>query len=147
MKLREGEAWIPADDYGRSLTGMGINLLVVNMQQALAFQTEVLGVEIVYADPDFAVLRGYGAEWMLHADHTFSDHPLSGSLTGDIARGVGVELRLHHCDPDAAEKRARAGEYTVLAQAMDKPHGLREVYLIDPDGYVWVADSPLSKKR
>ena len=28
--------------------------------------------------------------------------------------------------------------YTVLAGAMDKPHGLREVYLLDQDGYLWV---------
>jgi len=26
---------------------------------------------------------------------------------------------------------------------MDKPHGLREAYLIDPDGYIWVPDTPL----
>ncbi len=147
MKLREGDAWMPADDYGRSLNGMGINLLVADMTRALAFQTDVLAAEIVYADPDFAVLRGYGAEWMLHADHTYSDHPLSGSLAGELARGIGVEIRLHYCDPDAAELRARDADYTILAGAMDKPHGLREAYLVDPDGYVWVADVPLSKQE
>ena len=26
----------------------------------------------------------------------------------------------------------------VLQEATDKPHGLREAYLYDPDGYVWV---------
>ncbi len=77
---------------------------------------------------------------MLHADHTYDDHELSGSLRPDIARGIGVELRLHGCDPDAAEARARAAGYTVLAGAMDKPHGLREAYLVDADGYLWVAD-------
>ena len=25
---------------------------------------------------------------------------------------------------------------------MDKPHGLREAYLVDVDGYVWVPDVP-----
>ena len=25
MKLRQGESWMPADDYGRSLKGLGIN--------------------------------------------------------------------------------------------------------------------------
>jgi hypothetical protein len=144
MKLREGDSWIPADEYGRSLNGMGLNLLVRDMEQALVFQTTVLEAEVVYADPDFAVIRGYGAEWMLHADHTYNDHPLSGSLTDEIPRGVGVEIRLHHCDPDQAEARARAAEQIVLAGAMDKPHGLREAYIIDPDGYVWVADVPLS---
>jgi len=143
MKLREGDSWMPADEYGRSLSGMGINLLVTDMSRALIFQRDVLAAEVVYSDPDFAVLRGYGAEWMLHADHTYNDHPLSGSLTPEIPRGVGIELRLHHCDPDQAEARARAGEHTVLAGALDKPHGLREVYIVDPDGYVWVPDVPV----
>ena len=57
MKLREGEPWMPADEYGRSLRGLSINLLVRDMARALAFAREVLGVEPVYSDPDFAVLR------------------------------------------------------------------------------------------
>ncbi|MBT6094297.1 MAG: hypothetical protein HOH04_05405 [Rhodospirillaceae bacterium] len=134
---------MPAPEYGKSLKGLGINLLVEDMDRAISFQTEVLGADVVYADPDFAVLRGYGAEWMLHADHTYSDHPLKGSLGGELPRGIGVELRLHGCDPDTAQEKARARGEVVLAGAMDKPHGLREAYLIDPDGYVWVPDVPL----
>jgi hypothetical protein len=26
----------------------------------------------------------------------------------------------------------------VLSEAADKPHGLRESYILDPDGYCWV---------
>lgn len=77
---------------------------------------------------------------MLHADHTYSDHPLSGSLQTKLARGIGTEIRLHGCNPDDAEVKARKRGDTVLAGTMDKPHGLREVYLINPDGYVWVPD-------
>lgn len=143
-KLREGDPWMPAPDYGKSLKGLGVNLLVENIDNAVAFETEVLGAEVVYADPDFAVLKGFGAEWMLHADHTYSDHPLRGNLDEGLARGVGVELRLHGCDPDEAEARARARGDMVLAGAIDKPHGLREAYIIDPDGYVWVPDVPVS---
>ena len=143
MKLREGDPWMPADEYGRSLHGFGVNLLVPSVDESLPFLEGVLGLEKVYADPDFAVLRGYGAEVMLHADHTYNDHPLKGSLRPDIPRGIGVELRLHNCDPDAAEARARAAGYIVLAGAMDKPHGLREAFLVDGDGYVWVPDVPI----
>jgi len=142
MKLREGDPWMPAEDFGRSLQGLGINLLVEEIGRAVAFQTEVLGADVVYADPDFAVLEGFGASWMLHADHTYNDHPLKGSLTPEMFRGIGVELRLHGCDPDAAEAAARERGDTVLAGAMDKPHGLREAYIIDPDGYLWVPDVP-----
>ncbi len=138
MMKRAGAPWMDADDYGRTLRGMGFNLLVRDMERALHFQTEVLRASVVYADVDFAVVKGFGTEWMLHTDHTYSDHPLYGSLTGDLARGVGVELRIYDCDPDAAEKRARNAGYTILAGSADKPHGLREVYILDDDGYLWV---------
>ena len=77
---------------------------------------------------------------MLHADHTYSDHPLSGNLQTKLARGIGTEIRLHGCNPDDAEVKARKRGDTVLVGTMDKPHGLREVYLINPDSYVWVPD-------
>lgn len=144
MKLRTSEPWMPAPEYGRSLSGLTVNLLVRDIETALAFQREVLGAEIVYSDPDFAVLRSRDAEWMLHADHTYRDHPLYGSLSGELARGIGSELRLHGRDPDEAEQAAREHGYTVLDGASDKPHGLREAYIVDPDGYLWVPDVPSS---
>ncbi len=138
MKQRSGEPWMAADAYGRSLSGVGVNILVRDVARACAFLEDVLGLEGVYGDADFAVLRHDGQDLILHADHTYSEHPLL-ALTGDGAlRGVGVELRLYGIDPDAAEARARARGDTVLAETRDKPHGLRECYLVDPDGYVWV---------
>ena len=137
-KSNEEEPWMSAADYGRSLTGFGVNLLVRDIARSVAFLREVLEMEEVYSDAGFAVLRHGGHDVILHADHTYSEHPLLG-LTGDNAlRGVGVELRLYGIDPDAAEARARARGDTVLAASVDKPHGLRECYLVDPDYYVWV---------
>lgn len=143
MKKRDGVPWMSGDDYGRSLRGFGVNILVRDIGTSVAFQTEVLETDVVYSDADFAVISHRGAdggahEWMLHADHSFSDHPLL-ALTGDGAlRGAGIELRLYDHDPDAAEARARARGDHVLATSADKPHGLRECCLVDPDGYVWV---------
>jgi catechol 2,3-dioxygenase-like lactoylglutathione lyase family enzyme len=143
MKERNGEPWMAADAYGRSLTGMGVNLLVREVARSVAFLTEVLGLERAYADADFAVLRHGSRERgsqdvILHADHAYAEHPLL-ALTGDGGlRGAGVELRLYGIDPDAAEARARARGDTVFAETRDKPHGLRECYLADPDGYIWV---------
>jgi catechol 2,3-dioxygenase-like lactoylglutathione lyase family enzyme len=135
-----------APDYGRSLRGFQVNLLVKDVARSVAFARDVLEAKVIYADPDFAVLRhGNGPEWMLHADHTYGGHPLLG-LTGDGAlRGAGVELRLHDHDPDRAAASAARMGYAVLAEAADKPHGLRESYVVDPDGYVWVPDRPLAK--
>jgi len=143
MKLATTAPWMPAPDYGKSLKGLGINLLVREIEPAVDFARDVLAAEVIHADPDFAVLRRGEAEWMLHADHTYKDHPLYGSLDGELARGIGAELRLHGRDPDEAEAQARLRGHTVLAGARDKPHGLREAYIVDPDGYLWVPDVPL----
>ncbi len=70
MKLRTGDPWMSAQEYTHSLKAFTVNLLVQDINIALRFQQNVLGMEVVYADPNSAVLRGYSAEWMLHADHT-----------------------------------------------------------------------------
>ncbi|MEM7207688.1 MAG: VOC family protein [Pseudomonadota bacterium] len=132
-----------ANEYGRALSGLTINLLVKDMHASLAFQRDVLNATVVYADDDFAAMAGYGASWMLHSDGTYSQHPLRGVVADLEFRGGGVELRLHNGDPDAAEALARAHDYVVLDASADKPHGVREVFLVDPDGYVWVVDTPL----
>ena len=140
---RTGTPWMSAEDYGRSLTGLSINLLVTSVPESVAFAIQVLGAESVYDDPDFAVVKANGVEWMLHADHTYDRHPMTGVLQSAEVRGCGVELRLHGCDPDTACKNAEAHNYHVLEAPTDKPHGVREAFIVAPDGYVWVVDVPL----
>ncbi len=143
MKKRTGEPWMAAPDYGRAIArGLGLNLLVVEVAPSCEFARSVLGAETVYEDADIGVLRALGSEWLVHADHTYDAHPLRGIAAADHGRGAGAELRLYGLDPDAAEAAARAAGHIVLAGAHDKPHGLREAYLIDPDGYVWVPSVP-----
>ncbi len=124
--------------YGRALRGFGVNLLVRDVLASVRFLVEVLEVEQVYSDADFALMRHQGMEFMLHADGTYHSNPLLG-LTGDGAiRGVGVELRVYGVDPDGASERARDRGDHILQEPADKPHGLREAFIMDPDGYVWV---------
>ncbi len=135
-----------AEDYGRALaSGLGLNLLVADIARSVRFQMSVLGADLVYQDADFAVLAFAGSQWMLHADRTYRDHEMRGIIESVETRGAGAELRLHGCDPDRAERNARNNDYIVLAGAMDKPHGRREAYIADDDGYIWVPDVPLAK--
>ena len=140
MKLRIGEPWMPAKSYAHSLQGLTVNLLVADIDASLAFQRDVLGASVVYSDPDFAVCSAYGAEWMLHTDHTYDQHTMLSTVGPAHPRGGGLEIRLHGCNPDAAEAASRLLGFEVLSPASDKLHGLREVYIRDPDGYVWVPD-------
>ncbi|MET3522704.1 VOC family protein [Mesorhizobium abyssinicae] len=135
--------WMKAEDFGRSLPrGLGVNLLVTDM--AAAFCRDVLGARIIYADEDFAAIELLGSIFMLHADHSYLDNEMSGVITGAETRGTGIELRLYGADPDAIEARARDLGHIVLAGTIDKPHGLRECYVVGPDGYVFVPSAALS---
>ena len=136
-KKRVGEPWMPADEYGRSLPAFTLNLLVADIARSIAFYHDVLGAEVSYWDADFAALRLGELDFMLHADHTYESHPWSKRLGRERRRGLGTELRLFEVDPDAAVVRAEEAGAIVLAPATDKPHGWREAWLEDPDGYVW----------
>ncbi|MGE0501056.1 MAG: hypothetical protein AB7I79_05265 [Rhizobiaceae bacterium] len=131
--------WMQADDFGRSLPrGLGVNLLVAEIAEMEAFCRGVLGARTIYADEDFAAIELLGSVFMLHADHSYLDHEMSGLVSGSEARGLGIELRLYGADPDVIEERARAAGHHVLAGALDKPHGLRECHVVGPGGYVFV---------
>ena len=140
MKLRVGDPWMPATEYSKTLKALTLNILVKEIDPAVFFAREVLAAEVIYSDPDFAVLSSCGAEWMLHADHTYDKHPMGTTVSDDVARGLGVEFRIHGCDPDTAEEAARKHGYQVLSPATDKGHGVREAFIRDQDGYMWVPD-------
>jgi catechol 2,3-dioxygenase-like lactoylglutathione lyase family enzyme len=127
-----------APDYGRSLQGIGVNLIVTNIARAITFATEVLGAELRFKTELFAAMRLSGQDFMFHADQTYRGTPLQGILADAQARGIGVELRAYEVDPDAAESRARALGFTVLGASVYKPHGLRECMILDDDGYLWI---------
>lgn len=129
---------LSAEEMGRLLRGFGVNLLVRRVADSVAFMCSVLGFEALRQSDDYAALAERGRLYQLHADSTYAAHPLLAQLPEAGLRGAGVELRLYEVDPDQAERRARRGGYAVLQASADKPHGLRECFLLDPDGYCWV---------
>ncbi len=143
--MKTSEPPVSAPDYGRSLRGLGFNLIVRDVSRAVKFTVDVLGATSFFDNENFAAMKLLGGDFMFHADHTYHGNPLSGVVKAVDARGVGVELRAYGCDPDVAEKNARVGGWTILAGSLDKPHGLRECMIIDDDGYVWIPSVHLPK--
>ena len=141
-KTRTGDAFMPADEYGRAMPKFTVNLLVRSVEQSLPFYRDILRATVRYADGDFAALALLGMDFMLHADHTYDHHPLYQRLQDGGPRGTGAELRVLGIDPDALEARARAAGVTILQPAQDFPHGWRDVMLVDPDGYIWAVGLP-----
>ena len=133
---REGDPWMSGVEYARLLPPFTINLVVREVPPSVAFYRSVLGAEVRYSDPDFAALKIADLEFMLHADHTYDEHPWYADLASDSKRGLGAELRLIGIDPDQVEARAREIGATVVKPTEEKARG-REVVVADPDGYVW----------
>ncbi len=134
-----------AEQMGHRLTGFGINLLVKCVDRSAKFLHEVLRFAILRQSADYAVLAHRKRLYQLHADATYHTHPLAAHLPQVELRGAGVELRLYQMSPDHAERRARNGGYQILQSTADKPHGLRECFLLDPDGYCWVPSVKTNK--
>lgn len=135
---------VEAEVFGASLRGIGLNLLVRDVVGRSAFLTEVFDMAAHQVSKDFAILRYGGQVFQLHADGTYHANPLLGLLPDNPPRGGGIELRLYDTDPDIAVMRARARGATILQDPTDKPHGLREAYILDDDGYAWVPSRVLA---
>lgn len=139
---------VDAAVFGQSLKGLGLNLLVKDVGRSTDFLRDVLGMEVFQSSNDFAILRSGSAILQIHADHTYHSNPLAGLLPEAGVRGAGAELRLYEVDPELALEQARGYEgVIVLQEAMNKPHGLREAYILDPDGYCWVPSRPLTAEE
>jgi catechol 2,3-dioxygenase-like lactoylglutathione lyase family enzyme len=137
-KRTEAQKWsMSADDYGRSLTGLTLNLLVRDIERSLPFYTDVLGFRDVHHDPDFAALERDGIKLTLHADHTYAAQPWAPRFAEQGKRGFGAEIRILGIAPEDAERRAAERGYSVLFTTTAWPHGWRDCILEDPDGYTF----------
>ena len=143
MKKRKADPWMSAADYGRTLAGLSVNLIVRDVARSTPFYVDVLGMRLLYSDEDFAAFEREGVRLQLHADHTYARMPWASRLAEVTKRGLGAEIRILGIDPDAAEGRAREEGFTVLVPVRDWPHGWRDCVLEDPDGYTFAVGVPL----
>ncbi|MBE1281959.1 MAG: glyoxalase [Rhodobacteraceae bacterium] len=133
---------VDAESFGRSLQGIGLNMLVRDVRTEVAFLETVFGMKSHQVSQDFAIMVYGDQVFQLHADGTYSKNPLLSLLPENPPRGAGVEIRLYDTDPDDAVARAKDIGATILQEPSDKPHGLREAYILCSDGYAWVPSRP-----
>ena len=129
---------IDADSFGRGLRGIGLNLLVRDVAAQVAFLTGVFGMRAHQPTADFAIMTYGDQVFQLHSDGTYHANPLLGLLPENPPRGGGIEIRLYDTDPEDAVARVEVFGGTILQEPTDKPHGLREAYILCENGYAWV---------
>lgn len=124
---------------GRSLRGIGVNILTRDAGALARFVAGVFDLPLVRASADFALVRHGDHLMQFHSDAAFAGHPVQGLLPENPPRGAGVQVYLFHTDPDAAAARAEAAGGILLEPPRDKPHGLREATILSPEGYAFTA--------
>jgi len=135
---------ISAEDFGASLKGLGLNILVRDVTAQAAFLTEVFDMKAHRVSSDFAIMTYGDQVFQLHSDGTYHSHPLPSLLPEAGARGAGAEFRLYATDPDVAAGKATAAGAHILQEPTNKPHGLREAYILCENGYAWVPSRVLT---
>jgi len=135
---------VGAESFGASLRGFGLNLLVRDVAAQVVFLETVFDMKAHQPTADFAIMR-YGDQlFQLHSDGTYHSNPLLGLVPESPPRGGGVEIRLYDSDPEDACLRAQAAGGTILQAPADKPHGLREAYILCGNGYAWVPSTAIA---
>lgn len=134
---------VDAGDFGKSLRGIGLNLLVRDVVAQCRFLEAVFDVKSHRVSADFAIVTYGDQVFQLHGDGTYHSNPLLGLLPENPPRGAGIEIRMYDTDPEDAVARASALDAVILQEPTDKPHGLREAYILCENGYAWVPSRSL----
>ena len=135
-----------AVEFGSALRNFGLNLLVRDVAATVLFLKQVLHMKTHRSDHDFAVVESRGTYFQLHADHTYHSNPLPSLIPQAGNRGAGIELRLYETLILTLVKKGPESVIMLLSEkGKDRPHGLREYYLLDPDGNCWMPSNVISK--
>jgi lactoylglutathione lyase len=117
--------------------GLRLELFVEDMEASIAFYTRVLAFGVERHEPgDYASLRlgnvllGLGPVAKLPEEGGYFGREISTHR-----RGLGVEIVLEVEDVDGWYDRLAASGHPILEPLQERPWGLRDFRISDPDGY------------
>lgn len=117
--------------------GLRLELFIEDMDETVSFYRRVLGFEVVREKPgDYASLRS--GDVLLGIGPISKLPETSGYFTQDIAsqrRGLGVEIVIEVDDLGAVHRHVLASGHPVFEPPQQRPWGLRDFRIVDPDGY------------
>ncbi len=98
---------VSAEEFGKSLTGLGVNIIVKSPEQTAQFLETVFELYPSQLGADFALILYQDYIFQLHSNKSFAAHPSYPHLPENPPRGTGIELRLYNSDPDQACTKAQ----------------------------------------
>ena len=118
-------------------SGLRLELFALDMEASIAFYTRVLGFELARHElGDYASLRlggvvlGIGPVTKLPEEGGYF-----GREIATLRRGLGVEIVIEVDDVDGCQERVATSGHPILEPLRDRPWGLRDFRISDPDGY------------
>ncbi len=127
----------PSEGEVSSSAGLRLELFVEDMEATISFYTQVLAFALVRHEAgSYASLRSGSVILGIGPIAKLPEE--GGYFTRDISshqRGVGVEIVLEVDDVDRWHDRVTASGYPILEPLQERPWGLRDFRLADPDGY------------
>jgi catechol 2,3-dioxygenase-like lactoylglutathione lyase family enzyme len=115
-------------------------LIVTDLEISLAFWRDLLGFRVAYDRPEqrFVYLERGGAQAMLRQRDGVWE---TGPLTPPLGRGIMFQIEVADLPSlesalAAAGWPLHAGPREVWRQAGDRRVGQREIFVLDPDGYL-----------
>jgi len=112
-----------------------IVLIVEDLDRALAFYTDVLGIELKHRAAAFAQLETGATRLALFTREAMSD-TLGMKLKAPADDAPGFELGFKVDDVDEAFRELREGGAPEVIAPTDRPWGQRTAYVRDPDGHL-----------
>jgi lactoylglutathione lyase len=117
--------------------GLRLELFALDMEASIAFYTRVLAFELARHEPgDYASLRLGG---VVLGIGPVAKLPEEGGYFGreiaTLRRGLGVEIVLEVDDVERWHERVVSSGHPILEPLRDRPWGLRDFRISDPDGY------------
>jgi catechol 2,3-dioxygenase-like lactoylglutathione lyase family enzyme len=113
-------------------------LFVTDRDKSVDFYTSVLGFEVQRLDASYAALTCGDVTLGLGRQEELPETGEGPGFTQErLTRdhGPGVEIVLETPDLDTLYERVRRSGYPLAAPMQDRPWGLRDFRVADPDGY------------
>ena len=133
----------------RELAPITVELFVPDVEASVRFYTEKLGFELVRLEREavegreratFAIVGVENAVMMLAQESLY----VPGGEGLARPRGGGIDTRIVVDDVDAVYRRASDNGVTIVHDIGDRPYGLRDFIIRDPDGFRLRFASPLA---
>jgi lactoylglutathione lyase len=107
-----------------------LELFVEDMETSIGFYTRVLGFELARNEPGGDVVVGIGPISKLPEEGGYFTRRIAS-----LRRGLGVEIVLEVDDVDHCHRRVVASGHSVFEPPDERPWGLKDFRIVDPDGY------------